>query len=133
MDIRELVMASTNNQMSARPGYYSGRGATLSDLNSKLLNQIADAIKKEYGDSAHDNYVKMVWAMPSLSATAFLTNLYALERAGWDLSKAHIANDGNYIESHAEAFGLLAEVLSHSSSSRSDQTESIRNGFRKVS
>lgn len=87
MDIRQLVMESTNNQMSARPGYYSGRGATTSDLNSDLLNKIADGIKKEYGDQAHDSFVKMVWDTPSLSATAFLTNLYALHSAGWDLRK----------------------------------------------
>ncbi len=133
MDIRELVMVSTNNQMSARPGYYSGRGATTSDLNSKFLNQIADAIKKEYGDQAHDNYVKMVWEMPSLSATAFLNNLYGLERAGWDLAKAHLSNDGNSFESEGEAWGLMLEVLAHSKTDRFDQTESIRNGFRKAS
>lgn len=131
MDIRQLVMESTNNQMSARPGYYSGRGATTSDLNSDLLNKIADGIKKEYGDQAHDSFVKMVWDTPSLSATAFLTNLYALHSAGWDLAKVTLPNDGNYIENHSEAFGLMAEVMSRSGSTRSDATEFIRRGFRE--
>lgn len=133
MEIRELVMTSTNGRMSARPGYYSGRGATASDLDSKILNQIADAIKKHYGENAHENYVRMVWSMPSLSATAFLNNLYALERANWDLSRAEITNDGKSFESEREAWGLLAEVLSQANShSRFDQTESIRSGFRKL-
>jgi len=132
MDIRELVMVSTNGQMSARPGCYSGRGATTSDLNANMLNQIADAIKKEYGDQAHNSYVKMVWEMPSLSATAFLTNLYRLAGSGWDLSKVSITSKDDNFENHSEALGFLMETLAHAGSDRPNQTESIRNGFRKV-
>ena len=130
MDARELVESV---RMSARPGYYSGRGATTSDLNDKLLNNIADLIKEHFGDQAHDNYVKMVWDMPSLSATAFLNNLYALERAKWNLSMTEITNNGTTFESEGEALGSVLEVLSQMHGhTRPDQTESIRRGFRKV-
>lgn len=131
MDIRELVSSAN---MSSRPGYYSGRGATLSDLNSDILNRIADLIEKHYGKPAHDSYVKMVWEMPSLSATAFLNNLYALERANWDLSKAEIANDGNSFEHEGEAWGMLAEVMSQMGGNKKyDATNFIRETFRRVS
>lgn len=130
MHISDLVR---NAGMSARPGYYSGRGATSSDLNSKILNDIASLIEKHYGKQAHDNYVKMVWGMSELSATAFLNNLYALERASWKLTEAKITNDGQSFESEGEALGLLAEVFSQSyGRTRPNQTESIRHGFRKV-
>lgn len=132
MSIQKLVMVSTHNQLDASPGYYSGRGATLSDLNSEMLNQIADGIKKEHGDQAHDNYVKMVWGMPSLSATAFLNNLFSLERAGWDISKASLKNNGNSFESEGEALGLLGNVLSQMRTKQTDQTELIRKDFRKM-
>lgn len=132
MDIREIVM-TTN--MSARPGYYAGRGAEYHDLNSEILSKIANLIKKHYGDNAHDNYVSMVWQIESLSASAFLNNLYALAGNQWNLSETHINESNQVIESHDEGWGLIAATLASGSSTKDLgklATNSIRRGFRKV-
>ena len=46
--------------MSTRPEFFSGRGATTSDLNYETLTGIHDGIKKEFGDGAAKNFVLMV-------------------------------------------------------------------------
>lgn len=128
MDIRLIVSESG---MSSRPGFYSGRGATMSDLNSKILNKIADLIKKHYGEDAHQAFIKMVWEIKILSASAFLVNLYALERAGWKLSKITITNKDSYFENEGEAMGLLLATLTRKDTDSTGDTDTIRNGFRK--
>jgi len=127
MNIQEIIR---NAGMSERPGYYSGRGATLSDLDSTILNKIAKSIKESYGNEAFNNFVSMVWNMKVLSATAFLNNLYALERANWNLSEISLTDSDAYFENEGEAMGLLASVLSRSSE-ESGFTKSIRDGFVK--
>lgn len=72
-----------NNRMSTRPEYYSGRGATLSDLDSKILQGIYLGIEKEFGLKAAKNYVKMVVGIKVLSATTFLNELYSLFYNNW--------------------------------------------------
>jgi hypothetical protein len=132
MDIRQFVCFWTGNQMASSPGHYSGRRATTSDLNIDLLNKIADGIKKDYGVSAHDSFVKMVWSMPSLAATAFLSNLYELEAANWDLSNALLSNDKNFVESQTEAEGAVLQTIFNLKFDQPDQTEYIRRNFRKA-
>lgn len=127
MSIQEIVQ---NAGMSARPGYYSGRGATLSDLHYHILEKIADDIEKNYGPEAMKSFVQMVWQMKSLSATSFLLNLFALEQANWDLSNIKLNGSDNYFESEGEAWGLVASVLARRGPSF-DHTEEIRNGFRR--
>ncbi len=72
-----------NNGMSTRPEYYSGRGATISDLNDKILFGIHRDLKKEFGDDAASGFVKMVDGIKVLSATAFLNGLYDLFHNNW--------------------------------------------------
>ena len=67
--LKEIIR---NNNMSTRPEYYSGRGATISDLNEKILFGIHKDLKKEFGESAGNGFVKMVNGIKVLSATAFL-------------------------------------------------------------
>ena len=130
MNIKDLVRAA---KMVPEPGYYAGRGATISDLNSEMLNTFADLIKKEHGDKAHDNFVKMVWGMKSLSATAFLENLFSLEKAGWQINEANLEERHYSFSSEGEALGLVAEMLSvFAGHEKSDDTDSIRRGFRMV-
>lgn len=83
MTAREIVHEYTKNRMSARPEYYSGRGATLSDLDSKLLEMIYQGILKEIGQNAAKELIKMVEDLDVLSATHFLNSLYALEARSW--------------------------------------------------
>ena len=44
--------------MSNRPGYYSGRGATISDLNSDSLEKIYVGIKDGHGERLHNNILR---------------------------------------------------------------------------
>ena len=67
-----------NNRMSTRPEYYSGRGATTSDLNDQILFGIHKDLKKDFGEDAGNGFVKMIDGIKVLSATAFLNGLYEL-------------------------------------------------------
>jgi len=78
--LKEIIR---DNRMSTRPEYYSGRGATMSDLNGEILEGIFKGILKEFGNSAADNYVKMVADIKVASATTFLTELYGLFYSDW--------------------------------------------------
>jgi hypothetical protein len=82
--LKEIIQ---NNRMSARPEYYSGRGATISDLNDQILEGIYQGIKKEYGDKPAENFVKMVEDITILSATTFLQELYDLFNCNWKYKK----------------------------------------------
>lgn len=82
-DMERLENILRNNRMSTRPEYYSGRGATLSDLDSDILSGIHKEIKKVYGDDAADNFIKMVAGLKVASATTFLNELYRLFNNNW--------------------------------------------------
>ena len=87
MNAYDIVQTSTKRRMSGRPEYYSGRGATLSDLNSELLQMIWKGVKKEVGKKAAAAFVEMVVDIEVLSATCFLNTLYSLEARGWIWTK----------------------------------------------
>lgn len=123
--------------MSDRPEYYSGRGATTSDLDGDKLYAIYQKITKELGTKQADAFVTMVKKLRTLSATNFLNSLYDLERCEWvenisfHESNIDIGSDGPGRE--AMAFATLAEALSGGSHTRRDDTEYIKSSFlRKV-
>jgi hypothetical protein len=93
-----------NNNMSTRPEFYSGRGATTSDLNSDILFGIHKDIKKEYGEDAAKNFVKMVADLKIASATAFLQRLYDLSNNDWKYfdRESQSAAEGVAIEKNAD-------------------------------
>jgi hypothetical protein len=67
--------------------------------------------------------------MKVLSAAAFLTNLFDLERGNWDLSKLGWEwKFHNRFNNEAEAFAVVASIHK---GELPDQTEIIRKGFRK--
>lgn len=122
--------------MSTRPEYYSGRGATRSDLDSGILEKIYQGILKEYGKRAANYYLKMVADIKVLSATTFLQELYMLFGNNWKYikKKKHAEGisipkneDGEYDEKSAMSgmLGMFAALCSNCS----DDTYSIRNGF----
>lgn len=128
--LKEIIR---NNRMSTRPEYYSGRGATLSDLNSEILQGIYLGIKKEFGDKAAENYVKMVVGIKVLSATTFLNELYSLYYKDWKYrtkksDESGIAiqknENGDYDPTHGmlSIFGLL-------SNNDRDDTQQIKGSF----
>lgn len=134
--MNKLQSIIQDNNMSARPEYYSGRGATLSDLNGQILHGIHSGILKEFGEDAAKNYVKMVADIKVLSATTFLEELFNLECNEWKYTeKSKHADgisvpkneDGEYDESSMMS-GMMG-VMSAMFHNGRDDTSRIRGGF----
>lgn len=116
-----------DSNVAPEPSTYSGRGATISDLDSKKLEAVYQGIKKGYGHRASAEFVRMVGDVEVLSATDFLISLYNLERNGWTWDAALLSkNKGIDIDNDAGAFATL---LGTKFPSDRDDTERIRRGF----
>lgn len=122
-----------NNQMSTRPEYYSGRGATMSDLTGEILSNIHKEIKGVYGKDAAQNFVNMVADIKVLSATTFLQELYSLFSNDWKYVEKEIHahgvsvpknKDGEY-DMQAGMFGMVSAMFDNDR----DDTENIRGHF----
>lgn len=95
--------------MSCRPEYYSGRGPTPSDLDSRMLERMFKAILEHNGKAAAESFVDMVASLKSASATAFLRNFYDLERRGWIWPVGMAADPQDYdLGGDREALGGVA-------------------------
>jgi len=114
-------------RMSARPGYFSGRGATTSDLNYEILTAIAKMIEKHHGKAAKKNFVNMVAGMEKCTATDFLLELFTLENNGWKYKEQKFNKNGIYPEDIGTAIGTVIEGFAGNTSR--DQTPLIRNQF----
>lgn len=121
--------------MSARPEFYSGRGAISCDLNSKILEKIYINIQAYKGKDAAAQYVQMVADIPKLSATDFLLTLYRLENNDWKWDTCLLGNE-NGIDvgpdrgdgtRGAATFASLIGVMS--GMSERDETQRIRGEF----
>jgi len=111
------------NSMSSRPGYTSGRGATISDLDFEKLTYIHDNILKEVGEEASKNFVKMVKNLKVASSTSFLLNLYELESNSWVYTEPKDID--NYVSNEGEAFGTVMSIFGN----RGDDTLEIVGEF----
>jgi hypothetical protein len=105
--------------MGRNPGFYSGRGATMSDLNSDILEKIYTGIKTAHGINAGEEFVQMVADIPKMSATDFLYNLYNLECNNWNWDKRMLRDEsGVYVdgrsdtEKFAQGLATIAGVFS---------------------
>ncbi len=121
------------SKVGSRASYFSGRGATLSDLNSTKLLAMQDLIKKHHGEDAAKSFVDLVQSMENLNATDFINNCYLFERSGFDWTqKAAPKNgievikneDGEYDYTH----GMLSIAAAMQSNDR-DDTEAIKREF----
>ena len=126
------------NNMCTRPEYYSGRGATLSDLNDKILEGIHSDITTLFGEEAAKNYVKMVADIKVLSATTFLEELYQLFYNDWKYTEreTHASGisipkneDGEYDENSVMS-GMLGMFAAMGNDK--DDTASIKNRFLQL-
>jgi hypothetical protein len=131
--MQKLYKIIQNNRMSTRPEYYSGRGATISDLDCNILEGIYKGIETDYGKDAAENFVKMVDDIKVLSATIFLEELYQLFRNNWKYKakKTHASGitvpkdeNGEY-DMMAGMFGMMAALTS----SGRDDTQRIKGSF----
>lgn len=116
----------------SRASYFSGRGATLTDLNYEILEHIHGQITSEFGEEAAKNYVKMVASMKSCSATAFINNCYSLEMMNYKWADEESSTSGIDVEKDKDGnydtvngiFGMISAMHQ-----RGDDTPSIRNRF----
>jgi plasmid maintenance system killer protein len=130
--VKILIKILRANRLCERPGYYSGRGATLTDLNGEILEGIYKGIKKEFGEKAAKNFVKMVDGIKVISATTFLQELYALEWSKWEYKEKEKDESGVYVDKingeynmAGGMFGMI-NALTHNGS---DDTRAIKQRF----
>ena len=113
--------------LSTSPSYYSGRGATTSDLNGMHLDKIYESIRFHIGQPAATQFAIMVAEIPVLSATDFLLTLFRLAGNDWVWSKDFLPQtNGISIDSQGSAFGTIMSVFG---GNRHDQTSTIRSSF----
>lgn len=134
--IEEIIRS---NRMSTRPEYYSGRGATLSDLDGNILEGIYQGILKEYGKNAAKNFVKMVADIKVLSATTFLQELFQLFYNDWKYVKKEKHANGIAIQKNDEGEYDESSIMSGAMSifavmnnNGRDDTERIKGYFLKI-
>jgi len=113
--------------MSIRPEYYSGRGALLCDLKPETLERVYQAILRNSGETGAKAFVRMVAAIPVLSATDFLIALETLEQNGFEWSETDTpADNGIRAIDEATAFGTIMSMMHRGGR---DDTQAIRDGF----
>jgi len=114
--------------LSSRPGFYSGRGATATDLRYEILEKVYQEVKREHGEEAARQFVQMVSDTPKLTATDFLLNLYRLEGHDWRWDYRLLGKEkGLYPEDAGTAVWTVLSVMS--GMSPVDETPRIRDEF----
>ncbi len=129
MDAKTIIQESG---MSGRPEFYSGRGATMSDLNYDILKKAATLIEKHHGKEALKNFVEMVGALPKATATDFLNQLYILEARDWKFEVRSMDHaNGVDVGDHQACLVPAMMTVAHAFDGMSDRndTGSIRNQF----
>lgn len=125
MNLKQILRESS---MSTSPSFYSGRGATTSDLNYKILTSIASKIEFYISAEAKKNFVDMVADIPKLSATDFLITLYRLEANNWIWDKQLLSSAGGIsVDGEVDAFATVMSVMGGMSST--NETIFIRSVF----
>lgn len=110
--------------MSSKPEFYTGRGATLIDLNSKRLEDIYQLIKNNPGNDAANSFIQLIAHTPVLSATYFLVALYKLEESNWVWNKKFLDKElFKYVSDRETTLQLITGA------EKVDETKSIRKWF----
>jgi len=108
-------------------GAYSGRGATLADVNDRRLERLHGEILKRFGPTAARSYVILVAELPSLSATDLLLGLGRVESEGWPLGGQGSSDTHSLpCDNEVQAWGGVTSALPCMGR---DHTDSIRNAF----
>ena len=112
--------------LSVRPSFYSGRGATTTDLRDEHLEALFQVITKEKGEPAGKDFAQMVADIRILSATDFLLSLAAFQNNGFRWNKSLLGEqNGRYAEDFATGLGTLMASMGR----QGDDTVSIRSMF----
>lgn len=121
--------------MSARPEFYSGRGAIRDDLDSRRLETVYQLVKREHGEEAAQNFAQMIADIPVLSATDFLLSLYRLESRNWKWDKGLLGDEEgidvgpDYGDGKREAIAFSTVVSVLGGGFDRDETHFIRDKF----
>jgi hypothetical protein len=83
MKVEEIIYNHCMGMLNPSPEYYAGRGNSVRDLNSSILELLYQGIKKEIGPDAAKAFVNMVRDLKNTNAQSFLNELYRLERKQW--------------------------------------------------
>ena len=113
---------------SARPEYYSGRGATTTDLNGDKLFAIYTKITEEIGEKEAEAFVTMIENLKYLSMTNFLNALYALESNQW-VYKPVVENDIDIGPDNSSRGAVALGIIGSAILGKPDETEHIKRPF----
>lgn len=119
-----------NAGMCPSPSYYSGRGATMSDLDSNILEKMYQLIETHVGKDNADQFVRMVASIKVLSATDFLITLegFVAQDFTWTNESRTSDKNGVYADNFGSALATVAEVFGNRGQRR-DDTMTIRSVF----
>lgn len=118
-------------RMCPSPSYYSGRGATLSDLDSTILETMYGLIESNVGKDNADQFVRMVASIEVMSATDFLITLERFVAQGftWSDDSRTSGAKGIAVDNIGSGLATIAEVFGGLGGSKRDDTVSIRSIF----
>lgn len=133
--INKCFPVGTGGGISARPEFYSGRGATISDLNSGHLEILYNGILKEFDEEAAKRFAIFVATFPKMAMTPFLNAFFAFINNGCEYEQRPISpaenieiaknEDGEYDMTH----GLIGLYAHLGGGSERDDTPQIRGEF----
>lgn len=128
-------------RISVRPEFYSGYGASSSNIGSRELELIYGGVKKECGDEAAKNFCQFIYNFGTLSPTAFLFSFHCWYGGGCEASvpvsrnkdQAGDRTGDNYdfgkTDEDRYALGMATIGAALMGRENADETESIRNEF----
>ena len=111
-----------------RPEYYSGRGATTTDLDGDKLFAIYTKIREEIGKKEAEAFVTMIENLEYLSMTNFLNALYALENNQW-VYKPVVENDIDIGSDNSTRGAVALGVIGSAILGKPDDTDYIKRSF----
>lgn len=120
--------------LSARPEYYSGRGARLSDLNGQMLYSIYNKLTR-LDQNKGLNMAIMTLNMNSLETTNFLEKLYQLVENNYNLEKLQLSDNNYSLGTTKNNEKENTELYTYSTSLnnlKTDDTEIIKFEFKRI-
>lgn len=83
----EIIFRYCMGMLNPSPDYYAGRGNSVHDLNSSILEMLYAGIKTEIGADNAKMFVNMVKNLKNTNAQNFLLEYYRMEKKGWRWSE----------------------------------------------
>ena len=132
LELAKEIIGKAN--MSARPAFYSGRGALSEDFEfgKPSLNVIFNELRK-IDEKYAVSFIELVMTFNNLNATDFLTSFYSFAQNSFSLENTKIKESGYSLETvgdeQRDAVAFMTIVSAFGSSSERDDTKSIKARF----